>query len=166
VAIDRADRSVRLADGERVGYAKLLLATGRAPRRLPFPGAVAEQVLYLRDLADADRLRQALRPGACITIVGGGFIGLEVAASAVALRCRPVVIELAPRLLGRLVPPAIAAFLHARHVAAGVEILLEARLQEIAPAGDDFALVLVDGRAIEADVVMIGIKALLRESTR
>ena len=86
--IDRAGKTVRLAGDERVGYAKLLLATGRAPRRLPLEAAVAERVLYLRDLRDADRLRQALRPGARIAIVGGGFIGLEVAASAALLGCR------------------------------------------------------------------------------
>ena len=78
LAIDRAGKNVRLADGQQVGYAKLLLATGREPRRLPLDDAVAERVLYLRDLADADRLRQALRPDVRIAIVGGGFIGLEV----------------------------------------------------------------------------------------
>jgi 3-phenylpropionate/trans-cinnamate dioxygenase ferredoxin reductase component len=162
LAIDRARRNVRLADGDEVGYAKLLLATGREPRRLPLDPAVAGRVLYLRDLADADRLRQALRPGARIAIVGGGFIGLEVAASAVAKGCRPIVIELAPRLLSRIVPAPIAAFLHARHVAAGVEILLEARLHEIAPEGDGFALSLADGGVILADAVLIGIGAVPR----
>jgi len=115
-AIERRSRTVRLRGGERVCYAKLLLATGRAPRRLPLEGAVAERVLYLRDLSDADRLRQALRPGARIAIVGGGFIGLEVAASASALGCRPLVIELLPRLLSRMVPAPIAAFLRRRAV--------------------------------------------------
>jgi 3-phenylpropionate/trans-cinnamate dioxygenase ferredoxin reductase subunit len=162
LAIDRANRNVRLADGERVSYAKLLLATGRAPRRLPLDDRVAERVLYLRDLADADRLCQALRPGARIAIVGGGFIGLEVAASAVAKGCRPIVLELAPRLLSRIVPAPLAAFLHARHAAAGVEIRLDARLQEIALAGDGFALALADGSVIGADVVLIGIGAAPR----
>jgi 3-phenylpropionate/trans-cinnamate dioxygenase ferredoxin reductase subunit len=162
LAIDRASRSVRLADGEEVGYAKLLLATGREPRRLPLDDAVAERVLYLRDLVDADRLRHALRPGARIAIVGGGFIGLEVASSAAAVGCRPIVIELAPRLLSRMVPAAIAAFVHARHAAAEVEILLEARLQEIALAGEGFALALADGGIIEADAVLIGIGAVPR----
>jgi 3-phenylpropionate/trans-cinnamate dioxygenase ferredoxin reductase subunit len=162
LAIDRANKNVQLADGEAVGYAKLLLATGREPRRLRLDDAIAERVLYLRDLADADRLRKALRRDARIAIVGGGFIGLEVAASAAALGCRPLVIELAPRLLSRMVPAAIAAFLHTRHTVAGVEILLEARLQGIALAGDGFTLSLVDGRIIEADAVLIGIGAVPR----
>jgi 3-phenylpropionate/trans-cinnamate dioxygenase ferredoxin reductase subunit len=124
---------------------------------------VAERVHYLRDL-DADRLRQALRPGARIAIVGGGFIGLEVASSAAAMGCRPIVIELAPRLLSRMVPAAIAAFLHARHATAGVEILLDARLQKIALAGDGFALALTDGNIVEADAVLIGIGAVPRSA--
>src|SRR5690606_41810892 len=99
-------------------------ATGRAPRRLPLDRAVAERVMYLRDLADADRPGQALRPGARIAIVGGGFIGLEVAASAAAPGCRPVVIEPMPRLLTRLVPAPPAEVLRERHAAAGLEILL------------------------------------------
>ena len=161
-AIDRRSKTVRLADGEALPYAKLLLATGRAPRRLPLEGAVAERVVYLRDLSDADRLRQALRPGAGIAIVGGGFIGLEVAASAVALGCRPVVFELLPRLLSRIVPAPIAAFLQARHAAAGVEILLGARLQVITLSGDGFELTLADGSIVEADAVLIGIGAVPR----
>ena len=161
-AIDLGSKTVRLTAGERVGYAKLLLATGREPRRLPLDGAVAERVLYLRDLRDADRLRQALRPGARIAIVGGGFIGLEVAASAALLGCRPVVIELLSRLLSRVVPAPIAAFLQARHAAAGVEIRLGARLQEIALLKDGFALALAGGGMVEADAVLIGIGAVPR----
>jgi 3-phenylpropionate/trans-cinnamate dioxygenase ferredoxin reductase component len=161
-AVDRRSKTVRLQDGERVGYAKLLLATGREPRRLPLEPAVAGRVLYLRDLTDADRLRQAFRPGARIAIVGGGFIGLEVAASAVAAGCRPVVIELLPRLLSRMVPAPIAACLQARHTAAGVEIRLGAGLQEIALSGNGFALALADGSVVEADAVLIGIGAVPR----
>jgi 3-phenylpropionate/trans-cinnamate dioxygenase ferredoxin reductase subunit len=161
-AIDRGSRTVRLEEGESVPYAKLLLATGREPRRLPLAGAAAERVLYLRDLSDADRLRQALRPGARLAIVGGGFIGLEVAASATALGCRPVVIELLPRLLTRAVPAPLAAFLQARHAAAGVEFLLGARLREIAAAAEGFELALEDGRVIAADAVLVGVGAVPR----
>jgi 3-phenylpropionate/trans-cinnamate dioxygenase ferredoxin reductase subunit len=161
-AIDRAARTVRLGGGERIGYTKLLLATGREPRRLPLEPAVAERVLYLRDLTDADRLRQALRPGARIAIVGGGFIGLEVAASAVTLGCQAVVIELLPRLLSRAVPAPIAALLQARHAAAGVEILLGARLHEITASTSSFELALKDGKVIEADAVLVGIGAAPR----
>ena len=161
-AFDRRSRTVRLEDGERIGYAKLLLATGREPRRLSLDPAVAEHVLYLRDLSDAERLRQALRSGARVAIVGGGFIGLEVAASAASLGCRPVVIELLPRLLSRAVPAPLAAFLQARHGAAGVEILLGARLQKIAVSGNGVALAAENGKSIEADALLIGIGAVPR----
>jgi 3-phenylpropionate/trans-cinnamate dioxygenase ferredoxin reductase subunit len=161
-AIDRERRIVRLADGEEIAYGKLLLATGREPRRLPLADGSDGRVLYLRDLSDADRLRESLRPDARLAIVGGGFIGLEVAASAVGLGCRPVVIELVPRLLSRLVPAPIAAFLEARHAAAGVELLLGTRPQEIRLAGSGLALTLTDGRTIEADAVLIGIGAVPR----
>ncbi|MGH6898343.1 MAG: NAD(P)/FAD-dependent oxidoreductase [Geminicoccaceae bacterium] len=161
-AIERRGRTVRLEGGERIGYAKLLLATGREPRRLPLDAAVAARVLYLRDLTDADRLRQELRPGARIAIVGGGFVGLEVAASAALLGCRPVVIELAPRLLSRAVPARVAAFLQARHAAAGVEVLLGARLREIALCGTGFEVALDGGRIIAAETVVIGVGAVPR----
>jgi 3-phenylpropionate/trans-cinnamate dioxygenase ferredoxin reductase subunit len=161
-AIERRSRAVRLEDGERIGYARLLLATGREPRRLALSADIDERVVYLRDLSDAERLRQALRPGATVAIVGGGFIGLEVAASAVSLGCRPVVIELLPRLLSRAVPGPLAAFLQARHAAAGVEILLGARLEQIALSGNGFALAIADRPAIEADALLIGIGAVPR----
>ena len=161
-AIDRAGRSVQLAGGEQLPYAKLLLATGREPRRLAQDDALAGRVLYLRDLVDADRLRAKLRPRGRIAIIGGGFIGLEVAASAVALGCRPVVIELLPQLLSRCVPAPIADVLQARHEAAGVELRLGARLQGIAPAGHGVALALADGEVVEADAVLAGIGALPR----
>jgi 3-phenylpropionate/trans-cinnamate dioxygenase ferredoxin reductase component len=161
-AIDRAAKAVHLEDGERLGYARLLLATGREPKRLPLDAAVAERVLYLRDLTDADRLREKLRPGARIAILGGGFIGLEVAASAIGLGCLPVVIELLPRLLSRCVPAPIADVLQARHAAAGVEIRLGARLQGVAASGHGVALTLADGEIVEADAVLIGIGAVPR----
>jgi len=79
-AIDRVGHSVTLADGRILRYARLLLATGSAPRRLPLPGA--QGVLYLRKFDDALALRSRLRSGGRLVVIGGGFIGLELAASA------------------------------------------------------------------------------------
>jgi 3-phenylpropionate/trans-cinnamate dioxygenase ferredoxin reductase subunit len=166
VAVDRARRTVRLADGEEVPYARLLLATGREPRRLPIDERVAPRVHVLRDLADAERLKAALTPGARLAIFGGGFVGLEVAASAVELGARPTVIELAPRLLARAVPAELAAVLQARHEAAGVEILLGTGPRSIDPGPDGGVLLRLDdgreGRAVAADAVLVGIGAVPR----
>lgn len=76
-ALDLAARTVTLADGERVGFGKLLLATGASPRRIPVPGGDAEHVLYLRRVGDSERLKAAFRPGARVVVVGAGWIGLR-----------------------------------------------------------------------------------------
>jgi len=81
-AIDRDRQEVRTADGERLGYDKLLLATGARPRPLPVPGAELDGVLYLRTLADSDRIAAVATDGAHLVVIGAGWIGLEVAAAA------------------------------------------------------------------------------------
>ncbi|HEX6014016.1 MAG TPA: FAD-dependent oxidoreductase, partial [Geminicoccaceae bacterium] len=106
-AADRAGQTVRLGNGEGLRYAKLLLATGRKARRLPLANGAADRVRYLRDLDDTHRLKELLEGRPRVLIVGGGFIGLEVAASAAELGCEPTVVELAPRLLSRAVPAPI-----------------------------------------------------------
>lgn len=162
LAIDRPAKQLRLADGGAIAYAKLLLATGRAAR--PLPGAQADEprIFCLRTRADADRLRAALRPGARLAILGGGFIGLEVAASAMALGCAVTVIELAPALLSRCVPAPLAAILAARHQAAGVRILLGTGLQAVMATEQGLSLDLGGGRRLEADALLVGIGAVPR----
>lgn len=158
-AIDRARKRARLDDGSEIGYARLLLATGREPRRLPLPDALAGRAHVLRDLRDADQLRQVLAKGARLAIIGGGFIGLEAAASAAALDAEVNVVEAAPRLLSRGVPVPLAAILLARHVEAGVAVHIAQRIEEITASSDGVALRLTDGTAIEADAVLVGIGA-------
>jgi 3-phenylpropionate/trans-cinnamate dioxygenase ferredoxin reductase subunit len=158
-AIDRKRKRVRLGDGSEIGYAKLLLATGRKPRRLPLPDDLAERVHVLRDLRDAARLRQVLVKGARLAIVGGGFIGLEVAASAAALGAEVTVLEMAPRLLSRGVPVPLAAALLARHVEAGVAVLVARQLEDISVSPGGVVLRMADGGRIEADSVLVGIGA-------
>jgi 3-phenylpropionate/trans-cinnamate dioxygenase ferredoxin reductase subunit len=161
-AIDRRRGTVSLADGETLAYARLLLATGRAPRRLPLAAGLESVVHLLRDLNDALALRARLVPGARLAIVGGGFIGLEVAASARALGAEASVIEILPRLLARCVPPEIAARLARRHAAAGVELILGRRIEQLARSAGGATLRLDDGRASEAEAVLIGIGAAPR----
>ncbi len=108
VAIDRKQGAATLDNGRRVVYCALLLATGGRARRLDVAGADLPGVLTLRTLGDARALAARLTPGAHVAVIGGGFIGLEVAASARQRGCAVTVLEAAPRLLGRAVPASIA----------------------------------------------------------
>ena len=156
VAIDRGRHAVRLSDGEELPYHRLLLATGARPRVLPLPGADGPTTAMLRTLDDAARIRAALGPGRRLAIIGGGFIGLELAAAARRLGADVTVLEALPRLLTRGVPPEIAGILEARHRAKGVRFRFDARLAAIAPD----AVVLQDGSHIPADLVVVGIGAV------
>lgn len=153
LGLDRAARRVILADAT-VPYERLLLATGARPR--PLPGADGPHVATLRTLGDATRIRAALGPGRRLVVIGGGFIGLELAASARQLATEVTVIEALPRLLGRGVPTEIAAVLHARHLAEGVSFHFDARIARITAAG----VVLADGTCVRADLVVVGIGAV------
>lgn len=152
-AIDRTARAVALADGRTLPYSRLLLATGARPRRLTLPGH--EQVLYLRRFDDALALRPLLRPGMRLAIIGGGFIGLELAAAAAARGCAVTVIEALPRILMRGVPAEIAAVIAERHRAAGVELRTGIGIDRI-----DGAVVLAEGSRIVANAVIAGIGAV------
>jgi 3-phenylpropionate/trans-cinnamate dioxygenase ferredoxin reductase subunit len=153
-AIDRAARAVVLADGRTLPYSRLLLATGARPRRLALPGH--QQALYLRRFDDALALRLLLRPGTRLAIIGGGFIGLELAAAAVARGCAVTLVEAQPRILMRGVPAEIAAVIADRHRAAGVDLRTGIGIDRIEPD----AVVLADGSRIAADAVIAGIGAV------
>ncbi len=159
VEIDRDAHEVVLADARRLAYGRrLLLATGATPRRLGVPGAGA--VRYLRSFAD-DALRGALRPGTRVGVVGGGFIGLELAAAASARGAAVTVVEVAPAVLGRVVPAAVAATLARRHEQAGVDLRCGTGLCGIVAERDGSAtLALADGSAVACDVVVAGIGAV------
>lgn len=157
VALDRARKMVRLADGVWLAYDKLLLATGAVPRRLPDapPGAV-----YLRTYDDALHIRSRLLPGRRVAIIGAGFIGLEVAAAAKQRGCAVSVIESQPRILMRGVPEAIASVIAARHAAAGVEIVCGARLSRIEEDEAGTRILLADGARFDVDLCIVGIGAV------
>lgn len=149
-----ADRHLVTAeDGREFPYDKLLIATGTTPRRLTALETGALPVLPLRSVDDALALRRHLAPGVRIAIVGGGVIGLEVAAAAIKAGASATVIEAAPSLLARALPPVVADFLKARHEQAGVAFRLG-----VAPVGLTAAgVALADGETIPADVVVVGI---------
>ena len=154
--IDRNAKTVSLADGTKIPYDRLLVATGAEPRRLLQAGA--ERALLLRDLADSAKIRSEFIGGNSVAIVGGGFIGLELAASAAKRGCRVTVIEAQPRILMRGIPPEIASRIAARHAEAGVAILTSAGIAQIGPD----KILLSDGREIPADIVIAGIGAAPR----
>ena len=153
LAIDRAARCVRL-EGGTIGYDRLLLATGARPR--PLPGADHPTVAMLRTLDDAARIRAALGPGRRLAVIGGGFIGLELAASARRLGTEVAVLEALPRLLARAVPAEIATALHERHLAEGVAVHLDVRIAAVTGAGVELA----DASTVRADLVVVGIGAV------
>ncbi|MFO1037620.1 MAG: FAD-dependent oxidoreductase [Geminicoccaceae bacterium] len=162
VAIDREAHLLLLADGASVPYTKLLLAVGAGPRRLHLAGAGPGDILHLRTFGDALALRRRLRPGARIVIVGGGFIGLEVAESAVARGCRVAVVEAAPRILQRGVPEEIARRVAQVHLDAGVDLRTGVGLAGIERAGGKTAVALADGSTLPCDEVIAGIGAVPR----
>ena len=163
---ERIERSasggeVRLTGGETLAYDRLILATGSRARRIPLPGLELDGVLELRTAADADRLKAALKPGARLAVVGGGYIGLEAAASARALGAEAVVIELQSRLLARVAHEVLSAFIHDYHRAQGVTFELAAGVAALeGEAGHVTAVRLADGRRIACDAALIGVGAV------
>ena len=159
-AIEPASHSVWLATGERYAYDRLIIATGATPRRLAIPGADLDGVLTLRSAADAEALKARLGPGKRIAVVGGGYIGLEVAASARALGADAVVIEKEPRILARVACKTLSDFFTDYHLARGVAFELGADVVAFEGAGGAVAGVrLGDGRLIACDVVLVGVGA-------
>ncbi|WP_410677210.1 NAD(P)/FAD-dependent oxidoreductase [Amycolatopsis sp. cmx-4-68] len=157
-ALDRAAHEVELAGGERLGYTKLLLATGASPRRLRVPGNDLDGVHYLRRLGHADRLRDALATGGRVVVAGAGWIGLETAAAARAYGCEVTIVEPGPSPLHATLGPELGGFftgLHRRH---GVDLRLGTGVTGF--DGDEtVSAVLTDAGEIPADVVVVGIGA-------
>jgi 3-phenylpropionate/trans-cinnamate dioxygenase ferredoxin reductase subunit len=157
-AIDRAAATVTAsgpAGPESVPYDKLLLATGASPRRLSFPGADSGDVLYLRTVADSDRLRSAFSPGTRVVIAGAGWIGLETAAAARAAGCPVTVLEPQPGALHDQLGPELGAVFAGLHRAHGVEFRFGEHAAEFRPG-----LVITSGGAdLGADVLVVGIGA-------
>jgi 3-phenylpropionate/trans-cinnamate dioxygenase ferredoxin reductase component len=155
-AIDRPGKTVCLPDGTSLSYDRLLLTTGARVRKLPVSGAALPGVYYLRGIADVDGLRQHLRPGRRLAVVGGGYIGLEVAAVAVTHGLKVTVIEAADRVMVRAASPQISAFHEEVHRAKGVEFVLGAMAEAFEGSARVEAVATNLGR-VEADFVLAGI---------
>ena len=159
-AVDPSARTVTLDDGELLSYAELILATGSRLRRLEVPGADLPGVLMLRTAADAMRIRASLPPGARFAVIGGGYIGLEVAASARALGAEVAVFEREARLLARVASAELSEHFARLHRGHGVRIELGTELEAIeAREGRAGAVRLRDGRRFECDAVLVGVGA-------
>lgn len=155
MAIDAAVKTVSFADGTVESYDALILATGSAARKLSLPGADRPDLLELRTLADAERLKAALEPGRRLAVVGGGYVGLEAAASARALGAGAVIIERMDRVLARVASETLSAFFTGYHRAHGVEVLTSAEVT----AFEDGGVRLSDGSLIAADAILVGVGA-------
>jgi 3-phenylpropionate/trans-cinnamate dioxygenase ferredoxin reductase subunit len=157
-SIDRDAGRVMLGDAGALEFSHLVLALGGRPRRLPIPGADRPGVYSLFSLPDAEALRAALKKGGEAAVIGGGFIGLEVAATLVGLGFKTTVIEATPRLLGRAVAPLISEHMLQRHRVWGAEILLGESVEKIEGDATGPTEVLTrSGRRVPATLVVIGV---------
>ncbi len=161
-SIDRDARTVALKGGGEIPWDVLILATGSANRKLAIPGAGPHDLHELRSVADAEQLKAVLEPGKRMVIIGGGYIGLEAAASARALGADATIVELAPRVLARVACEELSSFFEAYHRAKGVEILTGAQVAEVLHGDDGHVsgVRLSDGRALDCDVVLVGVGAM------
>jgi len=162
--IDPAEHKVTFGDGDQMHYAHLILATGSRARRIPLPGIELANVLELRTAADADKLKAVLGPGKKLAVVGGGYIGLEAAASARALGAKVTIIELMPRVLARVACEILSNFFQDFHRSQGVTIELGAGVQALEGANGTITGVhLADGRVIPCDAALIGVGGVPNE---
>ncbi|WP_114971200.1 NAD(P)/FAD-dependent oxidoreductase [Rhodoferax ferrireducens] len=162
-AIDRTACQVWLTDGSALPYSGLVLATGATPRSLPLPGGDAMGVLALRSRDDASaiakRMAMCIEQQLPVVVIGGGFIGLEVAATARKKGLRVTVLEAAPRLLGRVLAPLLSDWYAQLHRSQGVSLLLGAQITalETDRQGAVSGVRLADGTVLAAGLVVVGI---------
>ena len=157
--IARREQRLRLDDGSTTAYDALLIATGSRPRPLAAPGVELDGVHFLRTIADVERIRAGWASGKRLVIVGGGYIGLEVAAIARECGLEVTVLEMTDRVMSRVVCPQISAFYAAEHARHGVRILCNSRVRALAPVPGSSrvrAVLTDDGEEHAADSVVVG----------
>lgn len=164
-AIDRQAQAIRFKDGGTLGYDRLVIATGATNRKLTLTGHELAGLHSIRTRADAAHLRAAMDAASDIAVIGGGFIGLEAAATFAMLGKNVTVIELAPSILGRAVSPLVAAHVDAEYRKLGIRVLTATGIERLeGEAGMVKAVRLTDGRAIPADLVLVGIGATANDA--
>lgn len=161
-SINRAAQQVSLANGttSTISYGKLLLATGSSPRTLPLFTQIGIDCSYLRTVGDAEKIRAAFETIKHVVIIGGGLIGLELAASARQLGVEVTVLEADSRVLRRAIPASIAEVIVKRHEQAGVNIIYNASIQRVSQDAKYVTFVLNNGAQINTELVVVGIGAI------
>jgi len=158
--IDRQARHILLDGGEVLPYEKLIIATGTRARQLPIEGADLDVVKYLRTISDAKSIQPFLSDGNRLLIIGAGYIGLEVAASARKLGCSVVVLETADRVLARVTSPTISEFYQTLHTENGVDIRLSTGVSKLEKNDRTYTATLSDGESLSFDCAIVGIGVL------
>ena len=156
-AIDRARRTAALDNGEDLHYDKLALTVGARPRRIPIHGSELENVFYLRNQADVDRIRACIGSHKRAVIIGGGYIGLEAAAALRSTGMAVTVLEACPRVLQRVTAPQVSAFYHRVHGEQGVEVVVDTCVERIDGSTAAEAVACTGGRCYPADLVIIAV---------
>ncbi len=160
IGIERGSRHVTLDNGHKLTYDKLLLATGSRPRALTVPGHDLEGVHFLRSIADVEKIRAELGAGKRLVVIGGGYIGLEVAATARELGAEVTVLEMAERVMNRVTCPEMSAFYQAEHARHGVRIACGACVDALVAHPDSNrvrAVACKEAGEYPADVVVVGV---------
>ncbi|HEY4645457.1 MAG TPA: FAD-dependent oxidoreductase [Steroidobacteraceae bacterium] len=156
-ALDCREHRVTLAAGDTLTYDRLLLCPGSEARQLTVPGVDLNGVFYLRTVDEVDAIRARCRPGARLVVVGGGYIGLEVAATCVKLGLDVTVLEMMDRVMNRVIAPEVSAFFAAEHANQGVKLHCNTAVAAIAGDGAVREVVCGDGRRFGADLAVIGV---------
>jgi 3-phenylpropionate/trans-cinnamate dioxygenase ferredoxin reductase subunit len=160
--IDRAAQRVETSEGNTIGYGRLILATGARRRRLEAPGEELPGVLTLRTIADATRIRERLGPGRKVVVIGAGFIGLEIAATATGLGADVTIVEIA-RPMGRAVSTVMSDFFLKAHGGFGAKFRIGRGVTEITGSGKVEAVVLTDGDVLPADLVIVAVGVMAED---
>ena len=154
--IDPSTKTINLDNGETIAYEKLLISTGSRPRKLSIEGSDLSGIHYLRTMDDVDGIRADVKPGANLVIVGGGYIGLEVAAVGIELGMNVHVLEMEERILQRVTTPEMSAYYHKLHTDRGVHIHTQTGVIAFSGNGS-VEKVLCGDESFDADIVIVGI---------
>lgn len=157
-AIDPSVRQVRIEGGQALGYDCLLIGTGARARQLPASVVAPDvPVHYIRTRSDSDRLRESVKTGARVVLIGGGVIGMEAAATLVQLGCDVTVLEAGERIMARFFPPVLSEMLADAHAARGVKLRTSVVIEAVSRRGDESVIKLGSSDTLAADIVIVGI---------